>query len=227
MPCKHYKEALGEAAASGSEPQGELRAHLAACADCRAAFEREQSLFASIDAGQQLTANTEVPASLFPRVRAALAEETMPTRGWVIPWFALASAAVVFVAFFAARAFWHTNVAHQPVETAGNSSVPPPQKRETVAVPPVNKNSVSTHPLAVVKKSPMFESLPQLKSTPEVLVPRDQELLLADYAEQWGLRKQPLLVAQDFDATILAPLRVAPIQIDELGVKPLAEEKAQ
>ena len=60
---------------------------------------------------------------------------------------------------------------------------------------------------------------------PEVLVPRDQELLLAEYAEQWSLHKRPLLLAQEFDATILAPLQVAPIQIDGLGVKLLAEEK--
>ena len=158
MPCKHYEEALGEAAATGSEPQGELRVHLAACADCRAAFEREQSLFDSIDSGLQLAVNAEVPASLFPRVRATIAEETSSNHGWVIPWFALASAAVVVIAFFAARAFWHTNVTRTPVETAGNFSVPP-QQRETVVEPPVKKNSVSPHPLAAVKKSPAFESL--------------------------------------------------------------------
>ncbi len=62
---------------------------------------------------------------------------------------------------------------------------------------------------------------------PEVLVPRDQELLLAEYAEQWSLRKHPLLLAQEFDATIWAPLQVAPIQIDGLGVKLLAEGKLQ
>jgi len=62
---------------------------------------------------------------------------------------------------------------------------------------------------------------------PEVLVPRDQEVLLAEYAEQWSLRKRPLLLAQEFDATVLSPLQVAPIQIDELGVKLLAEEKLQ
>ena len=66
-----------------------------------------------------------------------------------------------------------------------------------------------------------------MKSTSEVLVPRDQEVLLAEYAKQWRLHTHPSLVAQDFDATILAPLRVAPIQIDELGVKLLAEEKSQ
>ena len=227
MPCKHYKEALGEAAASGSELQGELRAHLAACADCRAAFEREKSLFASIDAGLQLTANSEIPASLFPRVRAAIAEETSSNHGWVIPWFALASAAVVVVAFFAARALWHTTVTRTPVETAEKSGVPPSQNHESVAELPVKKNSNSPHQLATVNKTPSLESATRVKKEPEVLVPHDQEILLADYAAQWSLRKHPLFVAQDFDTTIFAPLQVAPIQIDELGVKLLAEEKSQ
>jgi hypothetical protein len=62
---------------------------------------------------------------------------------------------------------------------------------------------------------------------PEVLVPHDQEILLAEYAEQWHLRKRAPLVAQDSDATILAPLQVAQIQIAELDVKLLADEHAQ
>ena len=63
---------------------------------------------------------------------------------------------------------------------------------------------------------------------PEVLVPRDQDILLAEYAEQWRLHKRgPLLLAQNSDATILAPLQVAPIQIAELDVKLLADEKSQ
>jgi hypothetical protein len=62
---------------------------------------------------------------------------------------------------------------------------------------------------------------------PEVLVPRDQEILLAGYAEQWSLRGHAPLLAQDADSTILAPLQVAPIQIAELDVKLLADEKSQ
>src|SRR5229473_7955540 len=104
MPCKHYKDALIEAAAGGAEPRGELRAHLSGCIDCRAAFEQEQSLFASIDAGLHATANAEVPGSLLPRVRASLDEVSAPRRIWVTNWLVLASAAVLVVAFFAARA---------------------------------------------------------------------------------------------------------------------------
>ena len=48
-----------------------------------------------------------------------------------------------------------------------------------------------------------------------------------EYAEQWRVHKHPLLLAHEFDATILAPLQVAPIQIDELDVKLLADQKSQ
>ncbi len=232
MPCKHYKDALIEAAASGAEPQGDLRAHLAGCADCRSAYEQERSLFASIDAGLHITANAEVPTSLLPRVRARLDEESAPRRLWVTNWLVLASAAVLFVIFFAARALWRPNAVHQPVESV--VKVPPPQraaapseKEAPDAESPVKKNEVANHQLFAAKRHSAAETLLRGKAPPEVLVPHDQELLLAEYAEQWSLHKRPLLLAHEFDATVLSPLQVAPIQIDELGVKLLAEEKLQ
>src|SRR6267154_153218 len=231
MPCKHYKEALIEAAAS-AEPQGDLRAHLAGCADCHSAYEQERSLFASIDAGLHVTANAEVPASLLPRVRARLDQESTPRLIWAMNWLVLASAVVLFVIFFAARALWRPNAVHQPVESAGNPVMPPlpaapPQNHRSAVEPPVEQDEISNHQLAIGKRHAVQEMLVTAKATPEVLVPHDQELLLAEYAEQWSLHKRPLLLAHEFDATVLSPLQVAPIQIDELGVKLLADEKLQ
>jgi len=232
MPCQHYKEALIDAAASGSEPRGELRAHLDACTACRAAFEQEQSLFASIDAGLHVTANAEVPASLLPRVRARLDKASAPRRIWAANWLVLASAAAIIVALFVTRAVWRPSTVQSPVETAGNSSEPPkvtpsPQNQIPVVVPPAVKNSDSPHQVAIARNPAEHATSPMGKTMPEVLVPRDQEVLLANYAEQWRLRKRAPLVAKDADATILALLQVAPIQIAELDVKPLAEEISQ
>src|SRR5260370_3926327 len=67
MPCKNYKDALIEAAASDAEPPGELRAHLAGSVDCRAAHEQQQALFAYIDPGCLVAAITVKPPSLLPR----------------------------------------------------------------------------------------------------------------------------------------------------------------
>jgi hypothetical protein len=232
MPCKQHKDALIEAAADGAELQGDLRAHLAGCTDCRAAFEEERSLFASIDAGLHVAANAEVPASLLPRVRTRLDQEAAPRRIWATSWLVLASAAVLFVVFLAARALWRPNAVHQPVEMT--AKVPPPEhvtapseKQAPQAESPLGKDDASNHQFVISKHHAVGEMLVAAKTTPEVLVPHDQELLLAEYAEQWSLHKHPLLLAQQFDATILSPLQVEPIQIDELGVKPLAEEKLQ
>jgi len=222
MPCKHYKDALIEAAAGGAEPQDELHAHLAVCTDCRAAFKQEQSLFASIDTGLHVTANAEVPASLFPHVRARLDEESLPRRIWVTNWLVLASAAVMVVAFFAARAVWRPNAVNQPVVTAVTA---PPQNQGSVAEPIIEKEVVPKHELVIANNHPVRETLVKGKSKPEVLVPRDQEILLAEYAEHWSLHRRPQLLAHEFDSTILPPLQVVPIQIAELDVKLLAEEK--
>jgi len=228
MLCEHYKEALIEAAASDAPLPGDLRAHLGDCGACRAAFEEEQALFASIDGGLRVTANAEVPASLLPRVRARLDEtEAGPNRPWVTNWLVLASAAVLVGAFFSARAVWRTNVARNPVVTAVKPNVISPEKHEPTVAPPVEQNFGSQRQVAVVSRPSVYKTAIRTESKPEVLVPKDQEVLLMEYAEQWRAHKHPLLLAQGLDATILTPLQVAPIQIAELDVKLLAEEKSQ
>jgi hypothetical protein len=229
MPCEHDKGALIEAA-SGVEPQGELRAHLESCDSCRAAFAEEQALFASIDAGLHAKANAEVPVSLLPRVRARLDETGAPINSWITNRFVLATAAVVVVAFFAARAVRHTNVGNEPVEKSVKTNAPPkvklpPQNQSSLVASTAERNDVLPRQFRGAKTSPVGDVPVRRNTLPEVLVPRDQEILLAAYAEQWNLHKRAPLVAKDSDAAILARLQIAPIQIDELGVKLLAEEK--
>jgi hypothetical protein len=81
--------------------------------------------------------------------------------------------------------------------------------------------------VTITKNSAAPEVLARGKGMPEVLVPGDQEVLLTEYAEQWRLHKRAPLIAQGFDATILVPLLVAPIQIGELDVKLLADDRSQ
>jgi hypothetical protein len=101
----------------------------------------------------------------------------------------------------------------------------PQQKHDPAVVPPMEKSPTSQRQDVVAKLPRAQETPVGEKTLPEVLVPRDQEILLAEYAGQWNLHKRAPLVARDSDDTILAQLQVAPIQIDELGVKLLAEEK--
>jgi hypothetical protein len=232
MPCEHYQDALVEAAASGAEPQGELRAHLAACADCHAAFEQERSLFASIDAGLRVTANAEMRASLLPRIRARLVEAAAPRRMWTPSWLALAGAAAMIIAFVAARALWRTDIEQTTVNTATNRAlpapvIPPSQNQNSNATPSLSGNSVR-QPQPAATRNPVRSEAPDGRATmPEVLVPRDQEVLLVSYAEQWNQRRRAPLVAASSDATNLSPLQIAPIQIAQLDVKLMTEEQAQ
>jgi len=228
MLCEHYKEALIEAASSGVAPPGDLRAHLDGCAACRAAFEQEQALFASIDGGLRVTANADVPASLLPRVRARLHAEAAPTRTWLTNWLVLASAAAVIAAFFVARVVWRPDAPQNPQtnstqEDPSGPVIPPAQGPGQSA----KDSSLPSPRFSMSTNSPQQGVQSAHNAFPEVLVPRDQEVLLTEYAEQWRGHKHPLLLAQEFDATTLTPLQVAPIQIEELDVKLLAEEKSQ
>jgi hypothetical protein len=224
MPCEHYKNALIEAAASGAEPLGELRAHLAACPECRAALAQEQSLFSSIDTGLHAAVNVELPASLIPRVRASIAEEPAVTRGWIPSWLAMAGAAAMLVASIAVYSSRHATGGQTPAPTAMNVVSPAskamlPHDQNTAR--PAVTNSVPPSGTARTRNPAPRNAMP------EVLVPRDQEALLANYAEQWNQRKRAPLVAANFDATNFSPLQIAPIQIDQLDVKLMTEEQAQ
>jgi hypothetical protein len=232
MPCENYKDVLIEAAASGAEPQTELRTHLAACAPCRTAFAEEQALFASIDAGLRQSVSAEVPASLLPRVRARISEEALPRRSWFTNWLTVATAAAIIAGFFVTRVVWRLNLRPNPPANNAQANpptpvLPPPQAPVRTPEPSSAANSHSNPQTLLARNSQNLRLQPVRNSIPEVLVPRDQEVLLTTYAEQWGQRKRGSLLAQNSGETLLAPLEVAPIQIAELDVKLLADEKSQ
>lgn len=232
MPCESYKDALIQATASGSELQSDVREHLDACASCRITYAEEQYLFASIDTGLHKLACTEVPAWLLPRVRARLDEEAIFQRSWLVNWRALAGATAIVAVFFAAHLVWRTGMKAQPAETAIRTNAPAsvisqPQQQKSLAVAPSRRNSISQSRAAIAKNLVPQEALATRNTQPQVLVPPDQEIVLARYAEQWRQRKRAPLLAENPEDPSVAPLQVAPIQIAQLDVKLLAEEKSQ
>ncbi len=232
MPCEHYKDALIEAAATGGVPRGELRAHLGACAFCRTAFAEEQSLVAAIDSGLRTTGNAEVPPSLLPRVRAALDEVATSRRGWTANWLALGAVAALVAVIFGAYSVRRRSSLENPVSTAVNTSttnaVRPSPPSEIPNSEPFASGSAVPHVRAAIKQNPaVHETLASNNPLPEVLIPRDQEVLLAHYAQEWSRRKRAPLIAESADDATLALLEVAPIQIAQLDVKLMAEEKSQ
>jgi hypothetical protein len=227
MPCESFQSALSEAAA-GAPASAALRSHLIVCADCRAALAAEESLFASIDTGLRSAANAEVPASLIPSVRARL-NEPAPRKRWLLPVLVPVAAALLLVAL-AARSFRHTSA--NPSQSAplnAAASVAPQAPARSV---PSRKDSLSaTHPdreprVAASSPTPRRAAVTLAKAetskvleVPEVLVSRDQEMLLASYAQQWRTHRYVRVTAQVISTPPLEPLEIAPIQIDVRDVK--------
>jgi hypothetical protein len=232
MPCELYKDALIEAAASGATPQGGLRAHLENCDSCRSALASKQALFFFIDEALGANANADVPPTLLPRVRARLNEEHSPARSWANARFLLACAAALVFIFFITRMLrppravqkqWETTA---KIESSQSMPSPPQTPNNIPALPPQPRVGAHSQVAATRNLAPNTSTTTHLLD-PEVLVPHDQEFLLASYQQQWMSRKRAPLVAQNVNATTLAPLEVPPIQIAELDVKLMAEQHGE
>ena len=228
MPCENYKDALIEAAATGFEPQGELRAHLGACASCRTAFEQEQALFSSIDASLHVTANADVPASLLPRVRARLDETVAMQRRWLQPViFAAASVALTFAIFLLTRPLHprpdsqakqapQTPASHTSVANAGNQNSGPSTQIVSSAV---NNSHTRSHSTLL---------RPVASSQPEVLVPPDEREAFARFVAVLGERREvALALVTPAPPTKNEPTSLEPLQINGLEIKPLEERQTE
>jgi anti-sigma factor RsiW len=223
MPCEHYKDALIEAAASGSTPQGDLRAHLAGCTSCRSAFLEVQSLFAAIDSGIHAIANAEVPASVLPRLRVAPNQAARPGLRWVRPLvFASAGVALasVMLLFVRSRDAAPGDIAKlspgsvAPLAASATTTNPEKSARESTRVAAVRvghshtaQDSTRLHPAA--------------SSNSEVLVPPDEReafaRLVAVLNEHGDVASGLLAKVPQKDA----PVTGEPPKIPDIEIKPL------
>jgi hypothetical protein len=222
MPCENYREALIEAAAADSEPSRELRSHLDACASCRAAFTEELQLFAAIDTGVRATANSEMPASLLPRVRAKLNERPIPQRSWipVVAVLGVAAAlvlAVVFVRDFG-RGAAETNpqmiaAAHNEASAVIQPSAQTTAPGETKSQPAKIRSVRPIKPASVAKIDEI-----------RVLIPAGQKQAIDALlvSVQQGKVEADVLLAEKPTGT-LEELQVSPLVISPIEVKPLAD----
>jgi len=219
MPCQHYKNALIEAAASDTHPQGELRAHLDVCLDCRAAFAREQSLFASINTGLHVTANAEVPASLLPRVRARLDEEIAPQRRWIQPMiFATASVARPHHASPDSQA---KQTPQLPVSETPVTDDRHPNSGSGSQIVSFSRNNSQTRVHSTLLRS-------VASSQPEVLVPPDEREAFSRFVAVLDERREVALAL----VTPAPPTKdespsLEPLQINGLEIKPLAGTESE
>ncbi len=220
MPCEYNKDALIEAAATGGVPQGELRAHLAGCVSCRAAFEQEQSLFTAIDSGLRTTANDEVPPSLLPRVRAAVDEAVFTHTYWVNRWSVLTAAALAVVVIFKVSILRHTNSGGYRQDSVVISSTPRPKQAPPSVVSSARSKltAASLPTLSQVKNALPQEALSSRSSTLEVLVPDEERVALERFlgaeqeaATQISLAPRPPQKIVDISPLEIAKLDLAPI----------------
>lgn len=236
MTCQRHAAALIDLAASGSEPNAELDAHLQACSSCRAAFQQERQLFGSIDSSLRASTKTEIPAAFVQRVRAAVNQQTVVPRTSLFRprlVFAVAAAAIIllFVVHYTRRAKYASE----------ENSIAQRHQLPSDALPPKSSTpsneSASPQPtpsvVAIRRTKTSLENLHQPSQSaphdPEILVSSDQEILLARYAEQ--LRRHsslPTLASvpgNDAELSQSFPLQVSPIQIAQLDVTPLEERQ--
>jgi hypothetical protein len=234
MICDHYKHALVELAAAGAEPDQELHAHLQACDSCRSLLESERSLFASIDSYLRSSANADIPPSFIPTVRVRLQQESALAPGspaitdrllWVP---ALVAAAMILFVF--------TRLNHRVQQPSTDEQAVTQQADSPVALPttpatakPLGE-SVPKIGSAIEKSSASPSVIPHKKRSAqsqtrqaEILVPPDQEILLARYVEHWSRHRQSPPVLQTESAPDHTdPPQLQLIQISALDVKPLA-----
>ena len=219
MLCEHYKNALVEAAATGSEPQETLRAHLAGCAPCRASFAAEQQLFAAIDAGLHVSANAEVPASLLPCVRARLDEEAAPHRGWVSSWVAIAATAALILILISVRSRRSNPAGQNPQNSTVAQTVSSAEIPEAAIGAPPETNS--GHRMNKHHAPPRVEISAAVEQI-SVLLPAGQKEAIDSWLAgfQRGKVKADDLLAKNPDLPLqdlqIAPLDVSPIKMDPL-----------
>lgn len=229
MLCEYSKDALIDAAASGTAPSGELRVHLAACALCRGAFARELSLLDAIDCGVHAAVNIEIPPSLVPRVCASIDEVRAPGSRSSRPLvFASASVVLVLLVFLMSRAHHGTaeNVGKQgPSVSSPMTSLP---KLDSEEISPADTQFAGIrvgHSHARLNSTNRHSAA---SSNPEVLVPADEREGLARLVAELNQRSDvaAALVAKAPERKEAA-VGLDRLQIEEIEIKPLEGREAE
>jgi predicted anti-sigma-YlaC factor YlaD len=222
MPCEKYRETLIEAAATSAAPSRELRSHLDGCTSCRAAYTEELQLFAAIDVGVRITANSEVPLSFLPRLRARLEDVAAPQRRWMPSLiFAGAAVAIVLTAFIVSHARHTSSVdsAKQLPVTPSGETPATPTRRDAASLSATEASSHPNH------RRPLRDGSARQATASvhlEVIVPPDEREAFARFiATMQEGRDVTVAFVKPPPNKVEEPMSVALLQIAELEVQPL------
>ncbi len=204
MTCKRIRESISESLASGGALPPAVLSHLEACADCRAAQQREKALFAAIDSGLCQRANAELPSGFVARARVRIAEQPAATRAWVPLWAVIALPAAVVLLLVVTRGIRP----HPPA---------PSEKTEPIAQQVPSPAAPSPAPAQIVRPVGHAPSPRRAVPTAPAVAPhREPEVLVAAGEEASFLRSLKFL---QLDGQALSPDRKA---LDNpLAIKPL------
>jgi hypothetical protein len=232
MNCELFRKKLTDAVAAGElELSEQLAAHVTACENCRIFYEGEARLFMGMENGLRGMVNLVVPPSLVPIVRRRL-EESSPSRDWLLA--AIPTAAVLGIAAIVAIPLLHD--AAVPVRRTTPSVeaklVGAAEVEPAVAVLPT---LVAARPIAVEKSSVRFSEVRQPARQKESTSPE----IMVDQSESRGLKylastvfREPevgkaLLNPMVLPSPVTEPIalgEIAPLEVSELGIEPLAAE---
>jgi hypothetical protein len=223
MPCEKYQAALIELAASGAEPDRDLRAHLDTCVSCAELVRQERLLLASIDSGLRRIANVETPATLQPRILAGLAEETRAegARNLArIGGFAAAAVlAVLLLAFL-----WPRDV-KEAVTPPGTQPVPAERKESSAPQRRQPHDIAARGVTRMSQRNAKGATVVAGKSEPEVLIPPEEREAFAHFVSSVEERKDlALALVNPAPEKKTEFLDVEPLRIARLEMKPLEEE---
>ena len=226
MSCKQVQQQiLARLAAGESLLPVELVAHLQSCPACRDYDKVQRLLFRSIDQGLGVIANSTVPPSLLPAVRARLDEQATirATRflGW--PFAALGAATLLVVTLLL---FWHRP--SQPSSSApevARVATPEPSVRQRHAAPVsvgVAKPTRKTSHRSETPRAPSPTAEPLAEPALEVIVLPEEREALARFIAQVPDNPAALLaltrpVFQENESAV----EIALLTIKPLEVKPL------
>jgi hypothetical protein len=218
MACERYRKALSELAAGASAP-GELDAHLAGCAGCRAELATLRRALEAVDADLGEISGAEPSPALAARIRqAAEAEVRSAWRpGFLLPSLAAAVLALVTLVLFRGHESLPTPVARLTPRAPLASETPPP------AVPPSPSLPAGASPASPVEARVLTppSAPPTAPPEAEVLVPPGEvEALQRLAALVSRQRAAPLLMGRAGQASPeLAEPR--PIDVRSVDIQPL------
>jgi len=224
-----------------------LQTHLADCASCRELFADEQKLYAAIDGELSRLANAEGTPAFLPRIRAAIDAErsaASPSRFRFILWpvaTAMVAAALFFVVFqripsqpppapqLMASASARPSATGSATSSATNSALDS-EAGEIASEPKVAPREAVSHG---VRKPRSFstpaktESRIESSQMPEVLVPPDERIALAEFVAALPRRREiAIALTKPAPAAPSADVVSVPLEIAELKLEPLSPEQS-